>query len=333
MGKKDTKNSGAEILSLSLLENGLDFILKGLIELFGEDHSRKGAKPVDIDARNYKYGITSLFAGFLLLLKERLSQHIPELIFTGNLAEIRQKLQAGKRMPTTVGLDEALERLEIGPKVAFTEKDLDVIRRIQDFRNQFEHYKVSLNKYQLWAEVIKFLDIIENFLEAELDIHLEQYSKASKQLHKKTTALRGTIQKFDSVFEEKVFMKLRTLEGTIVGGYLLNTVGHVSLPTSISKSNRRFRISNNKQYVPDFEGELNGVNWVIEVKGSYLHKGEIYELQRMIDISKGYGFQTWLIVMGELSDEARRFANENRIYMTDIHAWQEIERLNLEGEL
>lgn len=56
-------------------------------------------------------------------------------------------------------------------------------------------------------------------------------------------------------------------------------------------------------------------------------------VQRLMDISKAYAFQTWLIVMGELSDEARRYANENRVYLTDISAWQEIEQIKSDSEL
>jgi hypothetical protein len=98
-------------VELSLLENGLDFILKGIDELFDEEHViREYSTTTDIDSSRYKYGVIHLFSGFLLLLKERLSRHVPELIFKGKISEVKQKIAKG-RTPNTVDLDEALERL------------------------------------------------------------------------------------------------------------------------------------------------------------------------------------------------------------------------------
>jgi hypothetical protein len=160
-------------LELNLLDNGVDFILKGIDELFDEDHVlREYSSATDISMNGYKYGVLHLFSGFLLLLKERLSRHLPELIFKGRVNEVKQKLSAGKT-PNTVDLDEALERLEIGPKVMFSEDELKVIRTVQDIRNQFEHYKVSINRYLLWKNISKFLELIDKFLIDELQINIE----------------------------------------------------------------------------------------------------------------------------------------------------------------
>ncbi|WP_190939277.1 hypothetical protein [Nostoc flagelliforme] len=53
-----------------------------------------------------------IFFDFLLLLKERLSRRLPEFIFKGRVNEVKQKISSGK-IPNTIDLDEALERLEI----------------------------------------------------------------------------------------------------------------------------------------------------------------------------------------------------------------------------
>jgi len=98
-------------VELSLLNNGLDFILKGIDELFDNNYvMRDFSSAVDIGTSSYKYGVLNLFSGFLILLKERLFRHIPELIYKGNLKDIRNKLASGK-IPNTVDLDEALEKL------------------------------------------------------------------------------------------------------------------------------------------------------------------------------------------------------------------------------
>lgn len=316
-------------LSLSLLENGLDFIVKGLDELFGENQALKNAKATEVETRNYKYGITNLFSGFLLLLKERLSRHIPELIFTGKISDVKQKLQTGKRIPTTVDLDEALERLEIGPKVVFSEDEIEVIRKIQDFRNQFEHYKVTANKYQLWAEITKFLDVIEGFLLDELGIEIEKYSKESKLLQKKANVLRETVVNFESAFEKEVFEVLHNLSGKEIPGYLLTSESNVVLP-EIKPAQEPYTVDTNVYY-PDFEGYSgDGSKWIVEVRGAYMHAGGIPIMDRLSIIqSQSPKMKSWLIVMEELSSQVtKNYATQNKIYFTDITAWKKIKSLS-----
>jgi hypothetical protein len=129
--------------------------------------------------------VLNLFSGFLLLLKERLSRHLPELTFKGKVNEVRQKLSAGKTL-NTVDLDEALERLEIGPRVMFSKDELEVIRTVQEIRSQFEHYKVSINRHLLWKNVSKFLELIGRFLFNELQVNIEASPKnidLQKKIH------------------------------------------------------------------------------------------------------------------------------------------------------
>lgn len=181
-------------LELSLLNNGLDFILKGIDELFDDDYvMREYSSAVDIGTSNYKYGVLNLFSGFLLLLKERLHRHMPELIFKGNLKDIKEKLKSGK-VPNTVNLDEALEKLEIGTRFVFLDpKDVKLIRYMQDVRNKFEHYTISADKYELWSNLSKFLELIDKFLVEELHISLEKSPEALE--------LQEKIHKIDSVWE------------------------------------------------------------------------------------------------------------------------------------
>lgn len=251
---------------------------------------------------------------------------MPELIFTGKLAEIRRKLQAGKRVPATVDLDEAVERLEIGPKVSFSEDELEVIRKIQDFRNQFEHYKVTANKYQLWAEVTKFLDIIEKFLQEELGIELEKFSKESKRLHNKAKVLRDTVVKFDSVLEKTTFETLQAVAGKEVPGRLLNTDGSITLPV-VTPIKRPYDLASGRRYILDFEGESDGIEWAIEIKGAYIPMGAIPVLEQLLDIQQSKKLRTWLIVIGEVSNSVKEFAKSNQVYLTDSESWQEIERM------
>jgi hypothetical protein len=196
-------------LELSLLNNGLDFILKGIDELFDDDYViREDSSAVDIGTSSYKYGVLNLFSGFLLLLKERLYRHMPELIFKGTLKDIKNKLSSGK-IPNTVDLDEALEKLEIGPKFVFSEPDVKLIRYVQDVRNKFEHYKISANKYELWPKLSKFLELIDKFLVEELHISSEKSPEALE--------IQEKIHKIDSVWERTQKERRRQFDLDIKG--------------------------------------------------------------------------------------------------------------------
>lgn len=183
------------VLELSLLDNGIDFILKGIDELFDDNYIPFGySDPAKVLPNRYKYGYLHLFSGFLLLLKARLVQHAPELIFKGTMIEVRQKL-ANNKTPNTVDLDEALNRLEMGPRVVFSEPELKVIRMMQDFRNKFEHYEVSANKHQLWNTVSEFLVLIYKFMIAQLRMEIEG-SDNGQELQEKIQDLESVNKHF-----------------------------------------------------------------------------------------------------------------------------------------
>ncbi len=179
----NSKGSDYQI-DINLLDNGIDFILKGIDNLFGDDLMLdEFIDPRRVLPSNYKYGTLHLFSGFLLLLKERLYRHHTELIFRGDIKDTKAKL-ANNKVPTTVDLDEALERLEIGPLFNFSKNEVVIIRRIQDYRNKFEHYSVSTNKYELWVNIIKFLDIVDRFLLDQLNIDLGSATNEGQLIEK-----------------------------------------------------------------------------------------------------------------------------------------------------
>ena len=195
------------ILELSLLDNGLDFIIRGideLYELYDEIEYQQYIYPISQPQRDYKYGVLHLFSGFLLLLKERLSYHIPELVFQGKMEDVRRKLGAGNE-PYTVNLDEALERLEIGPKEVFSESDIKLIRKVQKYRNRFEHYKFSANKFELNKVIIDFIDLIDRFLINELKIDI-----ASDPLNT-NPEIRAKVLSIESVYKRMTDKREREL--------------------------------------------------------------------------------------------------------------------------
>ena len=195
------------ILELSLLKNGLDFIIRGineLYELYDDIQYQQYIDPIPEPQKDYKYGVLHLFSGFLLLLKERLTYHMPELIFEGRIEEIKNKLKKGKE-PNTVNLDEALNRLEIGPKVTFTEADTKIIRKMQSYRNRFEHYKFSANKFEISKTIIDFIDLIDRFLINELKIDITSTSVTTNP------EIRAKIISIESVYKRMTEKRKREL--------------------------------------------------------------------------------------------------------------------------
>ncbi len=181
-----SQNDDEVSLKLNLLDNGIDFILKGIDEIYDETYdSESYYGALDVPPSGYKYGCLNLFSGFLLLLKERLARHLPELIYKGALSDVRAKLAKPNRdILNTVNLDEALERLEIGPKFVFSNKELKTIRSMQSFRNKAEHFELAGNKHELWSLVSKFLIIVDNFLAQELQISIESSVESAELFQK-----------------------------------------------------------------------------------------------------------------------------------------------------
>ena len=199
-------------LEINLLDNGIDFILKGISELFSSDYELRGdSDAVYVSDSSYKYGVLHLFSGFLLLLKERLYRHGPELPFKGKYQEIQNKIASGRTM-RTVDCDEAIERLAFGPRVTFSDDELKVIRYIQDIRNQFEHYSVSVNKLALWKELSSFIELVDSFLISELQVSIEKAAESS-ELCKKIGEI-GAVQErikrqFIEAWNEDIQKRLR----------------------------------------------------------------------------------------------------------------------------
>jgi hypothetical protein len=213
-----SNQDGSQQFQLNLLENGIDFILKGIDELFRmpddeilamrDIESSHSISALDIPPQNYKYGVLHLFSGFLLLLKQRLYMHVPELIFKGTLQDIKRKL-AKNEIPNTIDFDEIIEKLTYGPRFVFTDSEMDSIRKMQKFRNRFEHYTSDGNKFELWSVVSEFLKIIEKFMREEIGIIIED-STSEYLLIKKIQFIEPVLERAREV-EKRRRIDIRTL--------------------------------------------------------------------------------------------------------------------------
>jgi hypothetical protein len=247
------------------------------------------------------------------------------LIFKGKLSEVKAKLKSGKRVPNTVDLDEAIERLEVGPRVTFTEPELETIRRIQDFRNRFEHYKFSGNKYQVWAELIKFLELLYRFSKEELSIDLIFGPEKLKEVEYILGEVHDEFVQFASKVEVIVFQTLINNIGEELSAEILGINKSLIIPP-ITQGMHRYPINESRYYTPDFESvdaETNKL--LIEVKG-----GIRFGLQKSIENMKGLlklnsGLTIWLIIMDyEMSEKEKKHLVSLGLIVSDYKDWNRI---------
>jgi hypothetical protein len=146
-------------LKLSLLSNGIDFIQSGIEHFFLEDYP---------DPRSHKYAILHLFAGVLLLLKERLRQEHWSLIF-------KDLARAGESDAKTVDFDEALQRLKSCSKLQIGDRDAKLLRKAQLLRNRLEHYEFELNLQESQDLIGRLSEFTYLFLRDNLATDLEKH--------------------------------------------------------------------------------------------------------------------------------------------------------------
>ena len=149
-------------LKLSLLSNGIDFIQSGIEHFFLKD---------DPDPRSHKYAILHLFAGVLLLLKERLRQEHWSLIF-------KDVARAGESDAKTVDFDEALQRLKSCSKLQLGDRNGKLLRKAQLLRNRLEHYEFELNLQESQDLIGRLSEFTYLFLRDNLATDLEEHLSA-----------------------------------------------------------------------------------------------------------------------------------------------------------
>ncbi|ABC82997.1 hypothetical protein [Anaeromyxobacter dehalogenans] len=156
---KGAKHEAPPGLKLSLLSNGIDFIQSGIEHFFLKD---------DPDPRSHKYAILHLFAGVLLLLKERLRQEHWSLIF-------KDVARAGESDAKTVDFDEALQRLKSCSKIRISDRDAKLLRKAQLLRNRLEHYEFELNLQESQNLIGRLSEFTYLFLRDNLATDLERH--------------------------------------------------------------------------------------------------------------------------------------------------------------
>lgn len=170
-------------LKFNLLENGIDFIRSGIERYFLRDTA---------GARDHKYAVLHIFAGVLLLLKERLRKAHPSLIFK-RVEDVAKEFS--KDDVKTVTFDEAVERLRNCANVDIPANQLAALRTAQRIRNQLEHYEVSLDLKQTQAVVGRLCEFAYFFMRDHLNESLGQHLKG--EVWHRVVELRGIARKLE----------------------------------------------------------------------------------------------------------------------------------------
>ncbi|WP_053362550.1 hypothetical protein [Bacillus sp. FJAT-27251] len=133
-------------VELTIVENGLDFIRRSLIELEKDDEMY------------FKYAILHLSAGLELILKARLQKEHWSLVFDDINKANFDVFNEGEFK--SVIFENLITRLEGICKVAIDFKAKRKIQSLKKYRNRIEHFDLNVNKKALEAitfEVLTFL--------------------------------------------------------------------------------------------------------------------------------------------------------------------------------
>lgn len=136
-------------IQLSMLENGLDFIISGLKHI---------AAPVS--KFDLKYAVLHLSAGIELMLKDRLRREDWTQIFVKPEDATEEKLKSGNFK--SVNLYQCLERLEEHCPVDLPDKAL--LLSFKDQRNPIEHFELNHSKEALEASSAVVLGALIDFI-------------------------------------------------------------------------------------------------------------------------------------------------------------------------
>lgn len=175
------KVTSGPILKQTLLENALDHIHEGIERFFSRD------RPTPSE---HKFGLSDLYTGVLLLLKERLRRVNSSLI-----------LQPTKRNPQkTVDYHEMLARLEANAGIKLRKPDQDMLGSVRELRNPIEHGDVVIDLNDAERMVAGLTSFAYLFARDHLAIELEQVLDSDTFL--RVSQLNGVAERLDAEFTE-----------------------------------------------------------------------------------------------------------------------------------
>lgn len=175
----------ANVVSFTLLENGLDFIDSGLEHL--------GGTP---SVRDLKYGALHVFGGIELLLKERLRRHDWKEIYAKPAQATDENYETGDFR--SVDLLQLIGRLEEKCGVVVTPKHQADLHALRVHRKRLEHFRVHLDALTLIAAVAECVNFAISFLMQ----HLSGQPLTSQEAEL-LSAIREKLAAFDALVDAR----------------------------------------------------------------------------------------------------------------------------------
>ncbi len=181
-------------IELSLLDNGLDYIIAGL-----EPATNIGkSKYNDL---KWKYSVLNVFSGIELILKERLRQEHWSLIFEdiGNANE--PKLLLGDFV--SVNHSELVKRLKGICNITINDEPINNLRKL---RNRFEHFEVKITTLECKetiAEAVRELILFWNkYILPKVSIEqTEKFNFIKSMVFEFDVYVNNMIQKHNSIID------------------------------------------------------------------------------------------------------------------------------------
>ena len=137
-------------IEFSLKENAIDSLKHGIEHYLESD-----------DQTDLKYAVLHIAQAVELFLKEKLFREHYLLVFS--------KPEKANELSKTVTLDECIQRLSAA-KIDFDVDEVNAFRKLQEYRNQIQHFKVKLKREDVTYEIGRALKYLELFLDNELEI-------------------------------------------------------------------------------------------------------------------------------------------------------------------
>jgi ribosomal protein L37E len=156
-------------VSLPLLENGLDFLASAGEHLRGKPSQRE-----------LKYALLHLASGIELVLKERLRQHDPALLYQRPEKFDATDFAAGKFQ--SANAEETIKRLVDLAGVSISDADRTQLYRLREKRNRVEHFSFQDTVEGVLATTARLLGFALDFIASELDSD-SLTSDATEELH------------------------------------------------------------------------------------------------------------------------------------------------------
>jgi ribosomal protein S27E len=140
-------------IEFGLKENAVDSLTHGIEHYLISD-----------EQRDLKYAVLHIAQAVELFLKEKLVREHYLLVFT--------KPENANEDSKTVTFEESIKRLKAA-NISFEPDAVDAFNKLQQYRNQIQHFKVNLEREEVTCEIGRALKYLESFLNKELDISVE----------------------------------------------------------------------------------------------------------------------------------------------------------------